>query len=102
MSAELSRFFCVDAIRRVDDLPIDRQLPDIVEITRDRCALDLVRAPAKLFRDDLGIFPDTDRMSFGVTVLAIDRRGECANGVAVRRLQGAIEFSVLIGLPLEI
>jgi hypothetical protein len=35
MFVKLGRLFCVNAIRRVDDLTLDRQLADVMEVAGD-------------------------------------------------------------------
>src|SRR4051812_41893970 len=83
MLIQLSRFLGVDSLRSIYYLPFDSELSDVVKIASDCGPLDLLIAPTKLGRYYLRIFSNSDRVAFGVLILAIYRCGKGLNRITI-------------------
>src|SRR5260370_34040481 len=100
MTAHLFRFLGSETLRRIDHVEIDDQFPNVVQIAGDGDAFDRVVAPTHFPGDDFAVLAHPHRMSLGVTILDINRRGKGMDCLFVNCAQAVVQASILFRLAL--
>src|SRR5882762_9345107 len=100
MPAHLFRFLGIETLRRIDHIEIDDQFPNVVQIAGDGDTFDRVVAPTHFTGDDFAVLADPHRMSLGIAILDIDRRGKGTHRLFVDCTQAVVQASILFRLAL--